>query len=64
MLQCTECGEFGTIDKPSKEEWCRAFDAPTHPYVWKDESRITLRPEHRPPSDYWQAHMGPDPENN
>jgi hypothetical protein len=57
MLQCVECGEFGTVDDPSEEEWSEAFHAPAHPYPWHDESRITVRPEHRPRPDYWARQM-------
>jgi hypothetical protein len=53
MLQCVQCGEFGTVDDPSKEEWSMAFAAPANPYPWNDESRITIRSEHRPGPDYW-----------
>jgi hypothetical protein len=53
MLQCVKCGEFGTVDDPTQEEWKEAFHAPAQPYPWTDESRITIRSEHRPSPDYW-----------
>ena len=43
MLQCVECGTHGTIDDPTSEEWSEGFDAPSKPYRWQDESRITIR---------------------
>jgi hypothetical protein len=55
MLQCVGCGEFGTVDDPSLDEWKRAFHAPANPYPWADESRVTVRPEHRPGPGYWAS---------
>jgi hypothetical protein len=64
MLQCLKCGAFGTVDDPSREEWNRAHSAPSHPYPWHDESRITLRPQHQPKPDYWARQMDVEPEAN
>ena len=43
MLQCVECGAMGTIDDPSPEEWSDAFHAPSRPYRWRDNARVTDR---------------------
>jgi hypothetical protein len=43
MVQCVECGTIGTVDDPSQKEWQDAFDAPSNPYRWDDESRVTVR---------------------
>jgi hypothetical protein len=43
FVQCVECGASGTVDDPSKNEWKRAFHAPSRPYRWHDESRIRQR---------------------
>lgn len=43
MLECAECGAFGTVDDPTKEEWSAAFSAPEEPYRWHDEARVTVR---------------------
>lgn len=43
MLQCVECGEMGTIDAPSTEEWSEAFHAPSSPYRWHESTRVTER---------------------
>jgi hypothetical protein len=43
MLQCVECGAMGTIDDPSPEEWSDAFHAPSRPYAWRDNTRVTDR---------------------
>lgn len=43
MLQCIECGVHATVDDPTVEEWSKAFHAPSTPYRWHDEARITLR---------------------
>ncbi len=43
MLQCVECWAMGTIDEPSKEEWSAAFHAPSRPYRWREDTRVTLR---------------------
>jgi hypothetical protein len=53
MLQCRTCGAHGTVDDPSKEEWSRAFHAPSAPYAWEDDSRVTLHPEKHTEPDYW-----------
>jgi hypothetical protein len=64
MLHCVKCGVFGTVDDPSREEWSEAFHAPSHPYPWHDESRVTLRPEHTPRPDLWARFMDVEPEAN
>src|ERR1051325_1475738 len=43
MLQCVECGLMGTVDDPTKEEWSKAFHAPSRPYRWDDESRVRIQ---------------------
>jgi len=43
MVQCVECGAHGTVDDPTKDEWAEAFHAPSQPYLWDDNSRVTLR---------------------
>ena len=43
MVQCVECGAHGTVDHSTKEEWSKAFYAPEEPYLWEDNSRVTLR---------------------
>ena len=43
MLNCTKCGAMGTVNEPSNEEWSEAFHAPSKPYNWTDNARVTLR---------------------
>lgn len=43
LLQCVECGLAGTVDKPTRKEWKKAFHAPSKPYRWKDTKRIHVR---------------------
>ncbi len=50
MVQCVECGAFGTVDDPSKQEWSEAYDAPSRPYRWNDVSRVTA-------SGTWPIHV-------
>jgi hypothetical protein len=64
MLQCTRCGLHGTVDDPTREEWSKAYDAPSNPYPWTDVARITLHPEKQTPPDYWTWFMRPVPEEN
>lgn len=40
MVQCVKCGEMGTVHDHSKEEWGKAFHAPSHPYLWTNDSRV------------------------
>jgi len=41
MVQCVECGLHGTIEDPTKDEWSDAYHAPSRPYRWLDNSRVT-----------------------
>jgi hypothetical protein len=43
MVECPECGAFGTVDDPTLEEWSAAFYAPETPYRWHDDARVTVR---------------------
>lgn len=43
MLQCVECGMHGTVNDPSADEWSAAFHAPSKPYRWAENDRVTLR---------------------
>ena len=45
MVECAECGAFGTIANPTKEEWSAAYTAPSNPYRWHDNDRVTFRSE-------------------
>ena len=45
MLQCVECGLHGVVKDSSKEEWSRAFNAPSKPYQWHDETRVVIQPQ-------------------
>lgn len=48
MLQCVECWAMGTIDTPSSEEWSAASCAPSRPYRWHEDTRVTLRGQAAP----------------
>lgn len=43
MVECVECGAFGTVDDPTSDEWRRAFRAPSRPYKWDAKERVTVR---------------------
>ena len=43
MLNCTACGAMGTVDDPSRDEWASAYEAPSKPYRWTDNSRVRFR---------------------
>lgn len=45
MVQCVECGAYGTVDDPTAEEWKDGFFAPDHPYRWHDDARVTIKDE-------------------
>lgn len=34
---------MGTVDDPSSDEWGEAYHAPSKPYAWTDNSRVTIR---------------------
>ena len=48
MVQCVECWAMGTIDDPSKEEWSAAYHAPSRPYRWHEDARVTERGQAAP----------------
>ena len=43
MVQCVNCGTCGTVDDPDEQEWAEAFHAPSEPYRWDDDARVTVR---------------------
>lgn len=43
MLQCVDCGMHGAVENPSTKEWSKGFQAPSRPYCWHDESRVTVK---------------------
>ena len=43
MCSCRICGAFGVVQKPTKEEWGAAFNAPNNPYLWKDNDRVVIK---------------------
>lgn len=45
MLECVECGAFGTVADATRAEWRRAYFAPSSPYKWSDNDRVILRKE-------------------
>jgi len=42
LLGCSKCTASGSVDKPTKEEWSQAYYAPSNPYRWYDNSRVTM----------------------
>lgn len=42
-VQCIDCGEIGTIEDASPQDWSDAMYASSRPYRWHDNSRITER---------------------
>ncbi len=43
LVRCRACGALGTVERPSAEEWQRAFTAPSAPYPWTEPDRVTVR---------------------
>jgi hypothetical protein len=43
MAQCVECGTHGVIEGPTREEWGEAFHAPSRPYRWHEDARVTVK---------------------
>ena len=41
MVECAQCGAFGTIENFSLQEWKDAFYASGEPYRWDDWQRVT-----------------------
>lgn len=46
LVECNECGRVGIVPDPTREEWSKAFTAPSQPYDWSDNARVKLL---RPP---------------
>jgi hypothetical protein len=42
LVECVECGAYGTVDDPSEKEWDEWY-ASGKPYGWSDKSRVTVR---------------------
>jgi hypothetical protein len=61
LLVLCRCGQFGTVDfnNHTEEEWQAAFHAPSQPYVWPDNHRVTLR-QHLGP-EAAQQYLPPEP---
>ena len=47
IVQCVECGEMGTVNDSSEEEWKQAYHAPSKPYRWLDETRVKSSGQNR-----------------
>jgi hypothetical protein len=43
MVSCKKTGAFGVVPDPTKEEWSRAYYAPSNPYRWEDDSRVVVK---------------------
>jgi hypothetical protein len=41
MVQCINCLTIGSVHSPSPDEFNEAFGAPSRPYRWEDETRVT-----------------------
>ena len=42
LVEDRNSGERGYVPDPSKDEWDRAFRAPSKPYPWNDSSRVIV----------------------
>lgn len=41
-LHCNKCAILGAVFDPTAEEWDEAFNAPSKPYRWYDNDRVTV----------------------
>ena len=41
-LYCNKCAIHGAVLDPSAEEWSQAFEAPSKPYRWHENERVTV----------------------
>jgi hypothetical protein len=41
-VQCNKCAILGSVPNPSKEEWSKAYDAPSNPYPWTENERVKV----------------------
>ena len=41
-LYCNNCAICGAVFEPTAEEWSQAFHAPSKPYRWHDNDRVTV----------------------
>lgn len=39
-VHCNKCALLGSVPNPTKEEWSKAFDAPSNPYPWSENDRV------------------------
>lgn len=42
IVRCRRTGAVGIVRDPSREEWDKAFHAPSNPYPWTDSSRVKV----------------------
>lgn len=42
MLECVSCRAFGVVKDPSSEEWAAGYHAPSAPYRWAENDRVTV----------------------
>lgn len=42
MVECRATGAFGIVRNPTKEEWRKAFHAPSRPYRWDQPERVEI----------------------
>lgn len=42
IVQCTNCRSAGIVSDPTKKEWRKAWSAPSNPYRWENNDRVTL----------------------
>lgn len=40
LAKCFHCNSYGSVDNPTKEEWSKAFHAPSNPYRWYETDRV------------------------
>jgi hypothetical protein len=45
MVECVRTRAQGVVKDPSREEWSWAFECPSNPKQWTDNSRVTLMKE-------------------
>lgn len=42
QVQCDKCAILGSVPDPTKEEWSKAYDAPSKSYPWKESDRVKV----------------------
>ena len=57
-VECINCDTGGFVEDPSLEEWTRAYNAPSQPYGWFENNRVTKQVHFESSHRHIERNMG------